>query len=173
MTGSQPVLSFLKDPKLIYCYISGNNLLTNTLTHIFTVSKRPSDFIMQKSVISDMHLNLKLAHNVSVAMACKCFISQTTPTFKIFYKETIRQYTSHREQCCHILPPHYNTTDSVKLHNSSKVNNRSHKTCIFIPTSHDRSIYKQIFPLSHVWCLHNFSIYRKTVVIGCRADDFL
>jgi len=82
MKGSQPESSFLKDPKLIYCY-SGNNLLINTLTNIFTVSKRPSNFIMQKSVISDMHLNLKLAHDVSVVLACKCFISQTTPTFKV------------------------------------------------------------------------------------------
>jgi len=84
MKGSQPGLSFLKDPKPIRCYIFGNNLLINTLTHIFTVSKQPSDFIMQKSVISDMHLNLKLAQNVSVVLACKCFISQTTPTFKVF-----------------------------------------------------------------------------------------
>jgi len=64
-------------------------------------------------------------------------------------------------------------TDSVKLQNSSKVNNRSHKTCSFIPTSHDRAIYKQIFLFSHVCCLHDFSIYRKTVVIGCKAEDFL
>jgi len=29
---------------------------------------------MQKSVISDMHLNSKLAHNVYVVLACKCCI---------------------------------------------------------------------------------------------------
>jgi hypothetical protein len=80
MNGSQPGLSFLKDPKPIYCYIFRNN----TLAYIFTVSKQPSDFIMPKSVISDMHLNLKLAKNVSVVLAWKYFISQTTPTFKVF-----------------------------------------------------------------------------------------
>jgi hypothetical protein len=84
MKQSQPGLSFLKDPKLIYCYSSGNNLLINTFTRIFTMCKMTNQFYNAKISHFWHASQLELPYGVSVVLASIRFRRQMIRTSEMF-----------------------------------------------------------------------------------------